>query len=582
MGALLLGGALSLLHTRLNALTTPAAVASTLAFFAVLYGLVAALVFGFGWLALALLSRSRRDRYPTWPAWGGFFALSAAFFEPFFLYGLTYDQAWPVKPATAIGMLWLLLGLGLTIAVALAALSWLLARVFTWLDRRRLLLQAVLVLAILDAALHLGLIGLVDEASLPAAASAAELFVTLDEPPGAAEERQPKVVLVGLDGAEPRVLERLIAEGALPFLARARERGAYGHLATLKNANSAVIWASLYTGLEPSEHSVHDFYRVHLPGPAALYPVHRTFFKELTGPLESLGVVRRIPVNRHSLRAAPPLWEIALDAGLTIGVVDGYFYSLPAIELDTDESFFLAYGSNGFARRLAGGTADLSELEFFVQPKEIFPVVREDLSADDFTWQSRTLLELLETHEQPRLLSFYCHQPDAIQHESFRTLEPERYLSPGPTQGSGPVVDMYRAFDRFLADLDPFLEPGTAVLIVSDHGHSPTILHSMDTQHRHGPPGIALFYGGPVREGATLTGAHILDIFPTTLKLLGLPQAEDTPGRILTEAFTEELNQQPTLSVPSYRGLPPLVKALDSTRNYEKEEIEKLKRLGYL
>ncbi|MEZ6188848.1 MAG: hypothetical protein R3F62_28075 [Planctomycetota bacterium] len=37
------------------------------------------------------------------------------------------------------------------------------------------------------------------------------------------------VLAVGWDSAEPRVLERYLAEGSLPNLARLRAQGAYGH-----------------------------------------------------------------------------------------------------------------------------------------------------------------------------------------------------------------------------------------------------------------------------------------------------------------------------------------------------------------
>src|SRR6185295_1891070 len=81
------------------------------------------------------------------------------------------------------------------------------------------------------------------------------------------------------------------------------------------------------------------------------------------------------------------------------------------------------------------------------------------------------------------------------------------------------VARFYRELDGFLGRLRARLQPGTVLAVVSDHGHSPTIFHSMDTQHRHGPPGILLLHGGPVRAGSLPASAGVLDVYPTLLYL---------------------------------------------------------------
>ena len=56
------------------------------------------------------------------------------------------------------------------------------------------------------------------------------------------------VILVGLDGADWRVIEPLIAQGKLPHFDAIRRRGVAGPLHTFPDSNSAVIWASIYSG----------------------------------------------------------------------------------------------------------------------------------------------------------------------------------------------------------------------------------------------------------------------------------------------------------------------------------------------
>ena len=44
---------------------------------------------------------------------------------------------------------------------------------------------------------------------------------------------QDRVLLLGLDGADPDVIDRLMAEGRLPHFARLRQEGAYARLEAL-------------------------------------------------------------------------------------------------------------------------------------------------------------------------------------------------------------------------------------------------------------------------------------------------------------------------------------------------------------
>jgi len=396
-----------------------------------------------------------------------------------------------------------------------------------------------------------------------------------------------KVVLVGLDGADWRVARPMVAQGELPTFSRLARQGVAVDLATIHDSNSAVIWASMYTGARPEVHGVLDFYRIHLPGmgSAGLFPVHRSFFKELADLLAKVGLASRTTVDRSSL-SLPPVWEIADQAGLSIGLVDGYFYSFPALKPKAPESFFLSYGLDAFA---PGKPARHTEL--FAQPRELFRRVRPVLDRGDFGWQSAALLDLLGDRTrgpQPRFVNFYTHEPDSSQHWYWKWHEPEYYLGVGREglDANGERIrDLYRQFDGFLARLLAVLEPGTVVIVASDHGHSPTIVHEFYTQHRHGPPGILLMAGGPVVAGKGLAEADIYDLHPTLLYLLGLPVPADAAGRVLTEALDPAwVRRHPVRTVPSYRGLPPSpglpFVAGDAERN--RQEIEKLKALGYI
>src|SRR5690349_2759521 len=68
-----------------------------------------------------------------------------------------------------------------------------------------------------------------------------------------------RVLVLGLDGADPELVERLLAEGRLPTLARLRRDGAYGPLRSTIPAVTPTAWSSFLTGLNPAGHGIFNF-----------------------------------------------------------------------------------------------------------------------------------------------------------------------------------------------------------------------------------------------------------------------------------------------------------------------------------
>jgi predicted AlkP superfamily phosphohydrolase/phosphomutase len=68
-----------------------------------------------------------------------------------------------------------------------------------------------------------------------------------------------KVIVVGLDGLEPAIVERLLARNELPNLAKLRAAGHYGRLRTTYPAQTPVAWSSFVTGTNPGGHGIFDF-----------------------------------------------------------------------------------------------------------------------------------------------------------------------------------------------------------------------------------------------------------------------------------------------------------------------------------
>ena len=70
-----------------------------------------------------------------------------------------------------------------------------------------------------------------------------------------------RVIVIGLDGLEPAIVEPMLAAGELPNLARLRGRGGFATVATTSPAQTPVAWSTFATGTNPGGHGIFDFLR---------------------------------------------------------------------------------------------------------------------------------------------------------------------------------------------------------------------------------------------------------------------------------------------------------------------------------
>lgn len=69
----------------------------------------------------------------------------------------------------------------------------------------------------------------------------------------------PKVVVIGFDGADARLVEKYMAAGELPNLAKLRQEGTYRPLLPTNPPQTPVSWSSFATGIDPGRTEIFDF-----------------------------------------------------------------------------------------------------------------------------------------------------------------------------------------------------------------------------------------------------------------------------------------------------------------------------------
>ena len=68
-----------------------------------------------------------------------------------------------------------------------------------------------------------------------------------------------RVVVLGLDGLDPTLVEKYLNDGFLPNFSRLKETGSYLRLGTTWPPLSPVAWSSFSTGTNPGKHNIFDF-----------------------------------------------------------------------------------------------------------------------------------------------------------------------------------------------------------------------------------------------------------------------------------------------------------------------------------
>ena len=79
--------------------------------------------------------------------------------------------------------------------------------------------------------------------------------------PGRAPEKfQQKLVILGFDGMDPRLVQRFMDQGRLPNMQKLAKQGGGVHpLGTTHSPESPTAWASFATGVNAGKHNIYDF-----------------------------------------------------------------------------------------------------------------------------------------------------------------------------------------------------------------------------------------------------------------------------------------------------------------------------------
>jgi len=77
--------------------------------------------------------------------------------------------------------------------------------------------------------------------------------------PAEASRREKSVVILGIDGMDPILLQRFVEKGRMPVFQKLMEEGSFSLLQTSIPPQSPVAWSNFITGMDPGGHGIFDY-----------------------------------------------------------------------------------------------------------------------------------------------------------------------------------------------------------------------------------------------------------------------------------------------------------------------------------
>ena len=356
-----------------------------------------------------------------------------------------------------------------------------------------------------------------------------------------------KVLLIGWDAADWKIIWPLIAKGHMPALKKLIERGVYGNMGTMDPPYSPMLWSSVATGKTPDKHGVHGFIEV----------------------MPNMKGIRPVTVNSRKAKA---LWNILHHEGFKSNVV-GWWPSFPAEPINgvvVSDKFQKVSKDPKAKNPIVNGTIhpesltkDIHDLRMFpweITDAHILPFMPKAAEIDQEKDQGlQSFAKIMTENTSVHAASTYVMREkewdfmavyyDLIDHfcHAFMKFHP-------PKQRAIPqnlfdiykdaVVGAYRFQDMMLERTLEMIDENTTVIVMSDHGFEsghkrilkmPKYPAAPALEHRQF--GIFVAAGPNIKQNEKVFGLGLIDIAPTILNIFGLPIGKDMDGKPALDIF---------------------------------------------
>jgi len=361
---------------------------------------------------------------------------------------------------------------------------------------------------------------------------------------------KPKVLLIGWDAADWKIIGPLMAKGQMPALKKLIDKGVYGNMSTMNPPYSPMLWSTVATGKTPDKHGVLGFIEL-LPNMKGIRPVtvnsrkskaiwnilhHEGYKSNLVGwwpshPAEPInGVVvtdkfqkikkdpkAKTPIVKGTIHPESFLKELRDLRMFPHEITEAHILPfLPkAGEIDQEKD----KGLNSFAKIMAENTSVHCAATNVMRTTE---------------WDFMAVYYDLIDHFCHAFMKFHPPKQKAIPQNMF-----EIY--------NDAVKSSYRFQDMMLERTMDLVDDDTTIIVMSDHGFEsghkrilkmPKYPAAPALEHRQF--GIFVAAGPNIKRNEKVFGLGLIDIAPTILHMFKLPIGKDMDGKVALDIFEKQ------------------------------------------
>lgn len=399
-----------------------------------------------------------------------------------------------------------------------------------------------------------------------------------------------KVMLIGWDSADWKIINPLLEAGLMPNLKRMVEGGTMGYLSSLEPSFSPMLWTSISTGKHAYKHGILGFTEVN-HDEKSIRPV------------------------LSSSRKAKAIWEILSYKQFNCHSV-GWWPSHPAEKINgiAISNFYQKdTGKLSDPWIMPNGTVSPEELtEHFsklrIHPGEltgqhILPFIPRAESIDQESDPRVYTVAKITAHAASIQAAFtniirnndwdfasvYFDSLDHYSHAFMKFHPPkQKHIRQDLFDLYHNVVTSgYKFHDMLLGRLMELAPKDTTIILISDHGFHSDHLRPINTPQEpgglafeHSPYGIFCAMGPNIKQDALVHGANILDICPTILNIYDLPIGKDMDGKVLSSIFESEKEVK---YINTWEAIPfSSIKHSEISEKSERIMLQQLVNLGYI
>jgi predicted AlkP superfamily phosphohydrolase/phosphomutase len=383
----------------------------------------------------------------------------------------------------------------------------------------------------------------------------------------AAGGKKPRVIVIGVNGAEWDILRPLLVRGEMPNLAWVIGRGVSAKLQTVSAPNCPKVYSVFATSAPSEENGITGF---KVGGRVARTEMLRlpTFWSILSQNNVTVGMA-----NVPATFPAKPVNGYMITGMLTRGkTCDGLLCSPRLSEVEGGDAVYPPALAREIESRVGDIPIDCLRMPAAPELRGHEPeVVKSWLEqVSQIRRQQQKLFDYLLTNHSTDFTFFVQSCEDRTGHWLY-PIQPHNvgYDPKVHTLSVDAFPNQYREFDKLLGTILKHVDANTTLIVLSDHGIKPLrefepamahmdhagatpVVAKHDFEDGDEVPGVFIAMGPGIKRGARIFGLpmSVFDIAPTILHIYGISASAQMKGRVLTEIFakpgaSDEVHQLP-------------------------------------